>query len=99
MTDDVLSILTIDLSPTGPGIPTSGPFAMAGKFMVPLHICARKWLFTASADSLDLSQVNLVHTASVAIFLDFSRASRPSALHFLLAALCNGEMQLLVAAS
>jgi hypothetical protein len=54
ITDDVLSILTIDLSPTSPGIPTSGLFAMAGKLMVPLHICARKRLFTASADSLDL---------------------------------------------
>jgi hypothetical protein len=66
--------------------------------MVLLHIRARERPSTASADSLNLSQMDLVHMPSVAILIDNSRASGPCAVHSLLAALCDGNMPLLGAA-
>jgi hypothetical protein len=62
--------------------------------MVPLQIHSRERPFTARADSLNLSQMSLVHVPSVAILPDNSRAAVPCALHFLLDILRNGEMRL-----
>jgi hypothetical protein len=76
------------------GTSTSGSSITTGMFMVPLQIHVRKRPFTARADSLNLSQVSLVHMPSVAILPDNSRAAVPCAPHFLLDALRNREMRL-----
>lgn len=61
--------------------------------MILLHIRTRKPFATASADSLYLPQVRLIHMASAALLLDKFRASGPSALYFVLGSLNNGGRQ------
>jgi hypothetical protein len=62
--------------------------------MVLLQIDSLEHPFTARADSLNLSQMSLVHVPSIAILPDNPRAGVPCALHFLLDIPRNGEMWL-----
>jgi hypothetical protein len=64
--------------------------------MVFLHVRTCEPFSTAGADSLNHSQMCLVHMASAARLLDQFRASGPSALYFVLTALLNRKRELLL---
>jgi hypothetical protein len=64
--------------------------------MVFLHIRTREPFSTAGAESLNLSQMCLVHMASAVLLPDKFRASGPSALYSVLTASHNGERELWV---
>lgn len=64
--------------------------------MLRLRVLAREFSFTASAYSLDFAEMNVVHMASMAIFLENTRASGPRAFYSLLTAEHDGKTQMWV---